>query len=234
MSNSSFFGEEKHPGMAENERGVPEPNRHRSLIQELPNPPKSNNASYDYSDVASVDSQNLASPRRRHKRGGRRGKRGGKLQSVSEFELPKGGQPEEQNILTDAEWKERTFYQNDYDAEELRKARSSRAASSKRGLSPRTSTSPDTGVKAFNVARAESSGGRRPVDITIERPNSTRTANGKENKKSDNRPEGEDESKEQDGETETLKPVSIRLDLNLEVEVFLRAKIKGDVTITFL
>ena len=35
-------------------------------------------------------------------------------------------------------------------------------------------------------------------------------------------------------EPEEKKPVQIRLDLNLMIEVFLRAKIQGDVTITFL
>lgn len=227
-------------------RTVPEQSSEGSANNQLPTPPTSINAECDYSDVASVDSQNSTSPRRRYKRGGRRKKRGGKLQSVSELEIPKDGQSEEQEGTTDIEWKEETPSPEDYDAEELRKAKSSRPSSSSKKQSSSATTRPDTGIKAFNVARAESSGGRRPVGITIERPKSTgkqkgkNKDKGKKKKKTDKRPEGasEGEGDENDGEseteTETRKPVSIRFDLNLEVEIFLRAKIKGEVTVTFL
>jgi len=42
----------------------------------------------------------------------------------------------------------------------------------------------------------------------------------------------ESEESEEEGEKKQ-KPMSIRLDLNLVIEIFLKAKIQGDVTITF-
>jgi len=145
----------------------------------------------------------------------------------------------------------------DYDEEELQKARSSRAPSAKKDKTREKSKKRDTGIKAFNMKRAESSGGR-PMGITIERPKAPGKSKGKQKAKkkgkatkkaekkaekeegaekdgeNDEDYEDEDEESETETETETRKPVSIRLDLNLEVEIFLRAKIKGDVTITFL
>lgn len=228
------------------ERTLPDRSRQEYSKAEPPTPPTSINADCDYSDVASVDSQNSRSPRRRYRRGGRRGRKGGKLQSVSEFELPKDAPSEQQVGVTDTESKEEAPLHEDYDAEELRRARSSRPSNSNTKRSPKTAKKSDTGIRAFNMTRAESSGGKRPVGITIERPKSTGKPKGKgkdkakkkEKKKMDTTPVDEDEREddENDGETETetRNPVSIRFDLNLEVEIFLRAKIKGEVTVTFL
>jgi hypothetical protein len=187
---------------------------------------------------------------------------------VSEFDLPRGSQPREQGIPTDTESKERESHQDDYDAEELQKARSSGFTGSNRQRSHLRKPKADKGIRAFNMARAESLGGGRPIGITIERPNSTgrvkgrgkRKGGGKSEEDEEGEGEGkseedeegegegegkseEDEEGEEEGEGKSEEdeegegnrnPVSIRLDLNLEIEVFLRTKIKGSVTITFL
>ena len=44
----------------------------------------------------------------------------------------------------------------------------------------------------------------------------------------------EDSTEDEEKEPETRSGMAIRLDLNLIVEIFLKAKIQGDVTITFL
>jgi hypothetical protein len=229
MSNSSIDDtEEKRPATAES-KGVPKCGvGDMSETHQLPTPPRSNNALCDYSDIASVDSQNPTSPRRRHRRGGRKRKSCRKLQLVSEFDLPRGSQPREQGIPTDTESKERESHQDDYDAEELQKARSSGFTGSNRQRSHLRKPKVDKGIRAFNMARAESSGGGRPIGITIERPNSTGRAKGRGKRKGGGKSEEDEE-----GEG-NRNPVSIRLDLNLEIEVFLRTKIKGSVTITFL
>jgi hypothetical protein len=205
-----------------------------------PTPPRSNSALYDYSDVESVGSQNSMSTRRRRQRGGQRRKRDRKplsvLQSATELEIPKTV-PQEPELQADAESTGSTPPQEEYDEEQLRKARSSRTHGSTSERSSTKEPRKDTGIKAFSVATAESSG-RRPVGITIERPKQAekqrRESDGKGTTKTDEKPEGGRREEEEDTETDTRKPVSIRLDLNLEVEILLRAKIKGDITITFL
>jgi hypothetical protein len=240
MSNSSIDNtEEKRPATAESNQGVPKCGAgDMSETHQLPTPPRSNNALCDYSDIASVDSQNPTSSRRRHRRGGRKRKRCRKLQLVSELDLPRGSQPREQGIPTDTESKERGSHQDDYDVEELQKARSSGFSGSNRQRSHLRKPKVDKGFRAFNMARAESSGGGRPIGITIERPNSTGRAKGKGKRKGGGKSEEDQECEgksEEDEEGEgNRNPVSIRLDLNLEIEVFLRTKIKGSVTITFL
>jgi hypothetical protein len=241
---------EQEPGLGGPSQDVPD--------NEAPPSQNGDDASSDYSDVASVDSQNPTSPRRRHQRGGRKGRRkqGRKLQSVSEFAVPSptGSETQDQATQTGTDSKVGSGAE-DYDEEELQKARSSRAPSAKKDKTREKSKKRDTGVKAFNMKRAESSGGR-PMGITIERPKAPGKSKGKQKGKkkgkatkkaekkaekgeekdgeNDEDYEDEDEDEETETETETRKPVSIRLDLNLEVEIFLRAKIKGDVTITFL
>ena len=208
-----------------------------------PTPPRSTNTLCDYSDVESVDSQR--SPRRRRHRGGRK-KRERKLQSVlqstSEFEIPKTTR-QEPETQTDADSVGSIHPPEEYDEEELQKARLSRASGSTRERSSTKDSQKDTRIKAFSVTRPESSS-RRPVGITIERPKQVEEArhegDGPSTTKGEEKPGGrkeEEEHKEKtetETETETRKPVSIRLDLNLEVEILLRAKIKGDITITFL
>lgn len=219
---------------------IPHRPKETSSDQHLPTPPRSSNAPSDYSDAASVDSQNLTSPRRRHQRGGRiwrkRKNKGGKLQSVSERELSRDNEPQEQEIQADMDSTEGMRLLEDYDAQELHKAKSSRPTPPTKERPPGEAPKAGTGISTFNLARAKSSGGP-PLGITIERPKSTGKGKEKGDEKTDEKPNGESgDAAEKDGETETetRHPVSIRLDINLEVEVFLRAKIKGDVTITFL
>jgi hypothetical protein len=97
----------------------------------------------------------------------------------------------------------------------------------------------ETGIRAFNLKRAADSAGR-PVSVraTSEKKKSKKKEKAKKKKKrrepevdeTDESSSDEDEEKE----PETKPGMSIRLDLNLVVEIFLKAKIQGDVTITFL
>jgi hypothetical protein len=98
----------------------------------------------------------------------------------------------------------------------------------------------ETGIRAFNLKRAASSAGR-PVGVraTTESKKSKKKAAKKKKKKAkhevkEEESEEEDSSEEEEDEEPATKPMSIRLDLNLVVEIFLKAKIQGDVTITFL
>jgi hypothetical protein len=225
MSNSSIDNtEEKRPATAESNQGVPKCGvGDMSETHQLPTPPRSNNALCDYSDIAAVNSQNHISPRRRHRCGGRKRKSCRKLQLVSELDLPR-----DRGISTDTESKERGSHQDNYDAEELQKARRPGSTGSNRQRSHLRKPKVDKGIRAFNMAIAESSGSGRPMSINMERPNSTGRATGREKRKGGGKSEEDEEGKG------NRNPVSIRLDLNLEIEVFLRTKIKGSVTITFL
>lgn len=99
----------------------------------------------------------------------------------------------------------------------------------------------ETGIKAFNLKRAEASGGR-PIGVRAHptSSNTKKTAKSKtskkpkKSKKASVQSESEEEGSVDSFEEQKQKPMSIRLDLNLMVEIFLKAKIKGDVTITFL
>lgn len=208
----------------------------------------------DYSDIESIDSQSPSSSRRRHQRGGRRKRPSESERSapVPAPQSPMTTQSQDQGTQTDSDSRLEP-YSADYDEEALEKARSSRVPEAKGPRSPKKSKTKRTGVKGFNIKRAESSGGR-PMGISIERPKDPSKAKGKRKEKARKTKEQQPETKAEEGnlnedqedeyetdedeetetETETRKPVSIRLDLNLEVEIFLRAKIKGDVTITFL
>ena len=105
----------------------------------------------------------------------------------------------------------------------------------------------ETGIKAFNLRRAEQSGGR-PVGVSIDRGDKTngettkkskkkskkKAKKGKKRKESSSDDDSSSSSESEEDEKEKRKPLAIRLDLNLELEIFLRAKIKGEITITFL
>jgi hypothetical protein len=107
----------------------------------------------------------------------------------------------------------------------------------------RSSAQPDspfeTGIKAFNVKRAQNSGGRPfGVRATSHSAKPKKSAAKKTKKQREKAAKEEMESSTEDSDRKDSenerKPMSIRLDLNLMVEIFLKAKIKGDVTITFL
>ncbi|PMD14483.1 hypothetical protein NA56DRAFT_650808 [Hyaloscypha hepaticicola] len=98
----------------------------------------------------------------------------------------------------------------------------------------------ETGIRAFNLKRAAESAGR-PVSVRAEKKKSKKKEKEKAKKKKKKREpevdETDESSSDEDEEEETEKKpagMAIRLDLNLIVEIFLKAKIQGDVTITFL
>lgn len=97
----------------------------------------------------------------------------------------------------------------------------------------------ETGIRAFNVKRAQGSGGR-PIGVRAtsssksKKSKKSATKKKKKQKKKAAEEETSSSSEETTDEEDERKPMSIRLDLNLMVEIFLKAKIKGDVTITFL
>jgi len=172
----------------------------------------------EVSDNASVAS---SSRPRRHKRGGRRKK--SRMAAVDEADarLPwservgrlgeeQGGPAEEKagsahNPPPEADKKARPVDGEQKPAQEKKEK------------------APDTGIRAFNIKRLQE--GQRPFGISIDRGEDAE-GTGKKSADGEKKGEGEKEGKN--------KPISIRLDINLEVEIFLKAAIKGDVTITFL
>lgn len=210
--------------------------------------PLSIDASSDYSDVVPPGDEQT-SQKRRHQRGGRRKKSEGNLQSTLEGRIPwserngrlkpeYGSQVDQQDEADEVP----DSKNHDEDSELERAARSSPKSRPKgeQTKSDGSSKSFQTGVRAFNLKKAESSGGR-PFGLSVEQPKSK--GKSKEEKKTKkkkketnkSRSRSSDESEEsEDDEEEPRKPLSIRLDLNLELEIFLRAKVKGDITITFL
>jgi len=228
-NSSSNQMEEKRPPNADNERSAPG----REISRNNPIPtPRSNNGPSDYSDVASEDSQRSISQRRRNKRGGRKKKE----KAERQFKISRG-QRQEQAAQAEPKWTDGNTDSENYYPEELQKASSPQPSSSKKKRSTSTTPKADTSIRAFDLKRGESSGGGRPVGVTVERPNSKSKANKKENEQrsenscDENSEEGESLEEEK---TEKTKSISIRFDLNLELEIFLRAKIKGDITMTFL
>lgn len=98
-----------------------------------------------------------------------------------------------------------------------------------------------TGIRAFNMKRAAGSGGR-PIGVRSTSGKKEKKSKSKESKKKKKKKgrkvesseeETESEESEEEEEEKKQKPMSIRLDLNLVIEIFLKAKIQGDVTITF-
>lgn len=209
------------------------------------------NAAADYSDVPDLPTPDIPKQQRKHKRGGRK-QRQNEQQSAQDFRDTQEPMDEENE---------------EFERQE------GRGPPTLPKLKHRpTNARRETGIKTFNLKRAESSGGR-PFGISVENGDNDLEEVKKETKpksKSKSKPptkpknkgkrkvkcekcgrkskkkeaeenwESEDSSDEESEEEEegekpkAQKPMSIRLDLNLELEIFLRAKIKGDVTITFL
>ncbi|RDW72950.1 hypothetical protein BP6252_06857 [Coleophoma cylindrospora] len=91
----------------------------------------------------------------------------------------------------------------------------------------RTPSAFETGIRNFNIKKAAGSDAR-PFGLTVEREGDREERQGK------TAPEGASEGAKEGTTKDERKPIAIRLDLNLEIEIFLKAKIKGEVTITFL
>jgi len=211
-------------------------------------PPFSTNQD-DYSDL---DSQNSQTERRKHQRGGRKTNTG-RASHISPLPQDPLMPPEEYDNPPDVHHsdEEPNPLQNEAKKDEpqgerpeicpncLEKSRTPSAES----LKPAEEIPKPfrTGIRAFNMKRAAGSRGR-PIGVRTS-SGKEKKGNSKEKKKkrkksrkteSSEEEESEtDESEEGDGEKKQ-KPMSIRLDLNLVIEIFLKAKIQGDVTITFL
>jgi len=181
-------------------------------------------------DHHSLESQPESQPesdRRRHQRGGRKAK-------VSDNHKPwseRNGRLEQQPEF-------------DSNSEEADPRATTTQGSKCATCGKSTGNSSDTGIKAFNLKRAEETGGRAPFGVRVDRSREEKatkekkkkdTGKKKKKKKKQQQESSDEDSEESDDEEpEKRKPVAIRLDLNLELEIFLRAKVKGDVTITFL
>ncbi|KAF4626195.1 hypothetical protein G7Y89_g11969 [Cudoniella acicularis] len=194
----------------------------------------------EYSGAPSNDSNNSSDSRRRYQRGGRK-----KRQEEAEDESQFRGEVEVENNL------------NGFGGRKMPTMDTT--------LPHRDADEPfDTGIKTFNMKKADQSGGRT-LGISLGEKSKTATktktkkakakaktksknkvkctkcgrkkkknADEKEDWESEGEEENSSEEEEEEEKPKKKKPVSIRLDLNLELEIFLRAKIKGDVTITFL
>jgi hypothetical protein len=232
-------------------------------------PPTSPPLPDDYSDVASAQSGDEGTERRRYQRGGRKKKTTkSRIPPVPESQIATEPEHREAFTMDDEQIAAVPEHKEEVKLEEEERLSNGTAhekpdAVSKeapRGVETSNGTCPEctarkqtaeqkkptpfeTGIRAFNLKRAASSGGR-PVGVratTESKKSRKKSAKKKKNRaKAEVKEEGSDEedSSEEDEEEEEeepqSKPMSIRLDLNLVVEIFLKAKIQGDVTITFL
>jgi len=190
-------------------------------------------------EAASANEQDAANPQRKHQRGGRKNKRSNRQDL--EHQIP---------------WSQRTGrlqspYPEDEEGEEVEPDLRRVADEPKPPAQEKAPTPFETGIKAFNLRRAEQSGGK-PIGVSVDRGEKTngvrseskkeKKAKKKTKKKTKKSKKKKEESSSDDSssssseseEEEKRKPLAIRLDLNLELEIFLRAKVKGEITITFL
>jgi uncharacterized protein (DUF4415 family) len=198
------------------------------------------NIAEDYSDLGSTKSEEIASDRTKHQQGvlkqddlgstnsdepasdRKTYKRGGRKEDTSRWNslssrLPPLGPDDES------------------DGEEEQEKEPSCADEPTDERQPRPRAKPfKTGISSFNLKRAEGSGGR-PMGVTVDDPTTKVSAEHEfDQPKRKTTPDKGKQRERPQREPEEKKPVQIRLDLNLMIEVFLRAKIQGDVTITFL
>jgi hypothetical protein len=172
-------------------------------------------------------------------------KRAGRFQT-SKDDADEQGQPDERD---GREWQDEQDEQDEGYPEEATTERHQRskprAQVTDDEAAERTShrKRPDTGVRAFNIRKADPEGGK-PVGFPRATVREKRPSEGSERWSRDratSSPEREGregrEGRRETGErreSDERKDVSIRIDLNLEVELLLKTKIKGDLTITFL
>lgn len=95
----------------------------------------------------------------------------------------------------------------------------------------------DTGVKAFNIRKANPDGGR-PIGPRVQMSGAGgQSSAGEQSQQSQGgatTTQADSGETTQSGHGNEEKNVSIKVDLNLEVEILLKAKIKGEVMLTFL
>jgi hypothetical protein len=140
-------------------------------------------------------------------------------------------------------------HEDDYDADAdaLKKARSLRSKETRKQHSQPLSRNRSTGISSFSLEGPRGGRGKPPIGVSVERPGKkskvkSKSTGGKKEREREAEEEshgqgsevGESEEGEREEKEEKRNPVQIRLDLNLELEIVLMAKIKGDITITFL
>jgi hypothetical protein len=202
------------------------------------------NIAEDYSDLGSTKSEEPASDRTKHQRGGRKqddlGSTNSDEPASDRKKYQRGGRKEDTSRWNSLSSRLPPLGPDDEsDREEEQEKEPSRADEPTEEREPRPRATPfKTGISSFNLKRAEGSGGR-PMGVTIDDPTTKVPAEhefDQERRKTtpDKGKLRTEREERQHMEPEEKKPVQIRLDLNLMIEVFLRAKIQGDVTITFL
>jgi len=190
-----------------------------------------------------VDDPESWSDSRKYQRGGRKQRNKPKAQSRDESQLP---------------WSQRngrldSFMESDFEAEEEEQSvqldpiqQSTTPQAPESATKERKSRKPKpsafrSGISSFGVKRAKSG---PPIGVHVDRGDEPKAQPTKSTKKKSKRKcetcealeaeDNEEETSDEEKEPAPRKPVQIRLDLNLELEILLRAKIKGDITITFL
>lgn len=215
----------------------------------------------EYSDLASVRSETNTKPlRRKHKRGGRKASYEEPTPEETAGLLGPDDGPDNGNYDQDENEDEGQDQEEGEDQEEeedeicrycSRKFPVAKPQVAKSQPKRRIPEPFETGIRAFNVRKA--AGGRRPVGVrTTAEKKKTKTSPAKsatkstsstksgdavsdsESQASNPKTGNEEDEPEEENEEAGAKPMSIRLDLDLMIEVFLKAKIKGAVTITFL
>jgi len=200
----------------------------------------------DYSDVASAQSEeDAAAERQKYQRGGRK-------KNTAKSRMPPIPEP---MIAQDPEHREEIRTEQEETQvngtkQEERQANGTTCpeCAARKQKAPSKQRPPfETGIRSFNLKKAAGSGGR-PVGLRTTAPESKKTKK-KSAKKKKKKPEPEVKESETEEEStseeddvdegadekgEESKPVRIKLDLDLMIEIFLKAKIKGEVTITFL
>jgi hypothetical protein len=205
------------------------------------------NIAEDYSDLGSNKSEEPASDRTKYQRGGRKqddlGSTNSDEPASDRKKYQRGGRKEDTSRWNSLSSRLPPLGPDDEsDREEEQEEEPSRADEPTEERQPRPRSTPfKTGISSFNLKRAEGSGGR-PMGVSIDDPTTKVSAEHEFDQqrrkttpnKGKQKAEREEREEKPQREPEEKKPVQIRLDLNLMIEVFLRAKIQGDVTITFL
>jgi len=196
-------------------------------------PPTSPPLPDSYSDVDSAHSEeDAATERRKYQRGGRKESTTNHIRASRMPPVPESEIATEPTHREEPEMEKEETQMNGIACPEC-------AARKQTGEGKQPSAF-ETGIRAFNLKRAAASGGR-PVGLsTTSGSKKSKKKSAKKKKKKakpevrESETEEESSSDEEEDEEPASKPMSIKLDLNLVIEIFLKAKIQGEVTITFL
>jgi hypothetical protein len=202
----------------------------------------------DHSDL--VDDPESWSDSRRYQRGGRKQKKKTRLPSAEESQLPwsqRNGRLDSFAESPTEEEMEEELLEPEIEPQPTTSqpttSQPTKPATNGRKIRPKSSPF-RSGISSFGVKRTKSG---PPIGVHVDRgdePKAQRkAAKTKSTRKcekcksgdvEDDAESAESVEEEEEKEEPPRKPVQIRLDLNLELEILLRAKIKGDITITFL